>query len=221
MSAMQASPVTVSAFSWVPEFARGNVRDLPVRWALEEIGRPFETHLLDANTPRDAEYLAWQPFGQVPAMRNGGVSVFEAAAILLYLGEQEERLLPRDPAPRWRAISWLFASVNSLEPPVRQVALLPLFHGDQPWCEGAVKGLTPLAEQRLQRLSDALDDNDWIAGEFSIADIMLVFLLRTVGGEAVTKFANLVAYVERGKARPAHARALQSQLDDFEVEAEA
>lgn len=221
MTSMQAAPLTISAFAWVPEFARGNVRDLPVRWALEEMGRPYEAHLLDATEPRDADYVAWQPFDQVPALRDGAVEAFEAAAILLYLGEQDERLLPREPAARWKAISWLFASVNSVEPPVRNVTLLPLFHGEQPWCEGAVAGLTPLAEQRLRRVSAALGENDWIAGEFSIADIMLSFILRTVGGETVAKFANLVAYIERGKARPAYQRALQAQLDDFSAEAEA
>lgn len=213
--------LTISAFNWVPDFARGNVRDLPVRWALEEIGRPYEVYLIDASAPRGADYVAWQPFDQVPALRDGEIELFESGAILLHLGEQDERLLPRDPVARARAVSWLFAALNSVEPPIRQVSLMPLFYGEQPWCEGAVEGLTPLAEKRLQRLSDALGEQDWIAGGFSVADIMLTYLLRTVGGDAVTKFANLVAYIERGKARPAYARALQAQLDDYVEKADA
>lgn len=212
---MTTPPITISAFNWVPDFARGNVRDLPVRWALEEMGLPYETHLIDASKPRGDDYVAWQPFDQVPAMRDGEVEMFEAAAILLYLAEKSGELLPTDPAARAKVISWLFASVNSVEPPVRNVFVFPLFYGDQGWTEDAVAALMPLAEKRLQRLSDALGDDDWIAGEFSIADIMLTFLLRAVGTDAVLKFDNLAAYVERGKARPAYARALQGQLDDF------
>ncbi|MEL1249781.1 glutathione S-transferase family protein [Aurantiacibacter gilvus] len=220
MTENHTTQTVISAFNWVPDFARGNVRDLPVRWALEEIGRSYEVHLLDAKAPRGPDYVAWQPFDQVPALRDGEIEVFEAAAILLHLGEQDERLMPADPARRAKVTSWLFASINSVEPPVRNVSMMPLFYGEADWCAGAVDSLTPLAEKRLQRLSDALGEQDWIVGEFSIADIMLVFLLKTVGGETVTKFANLVDYVERGKARPAYARALQAQLDDFSEKVE-
>ena len=218
---MTTTPITISAFEWVPDFARGNVRDLPVRWALEELGLPYQTHLIDASSERGADYVAWQPFDQVPALRDGEVEMFEAAAILQYLAEKTGKLLPANPAGRAKATSWLFASVNAIEPPIRNVSTFPLFYADQPWVEGAVASLTPLAEKRLGRLAAALGDKDWIAGEFSVADIMLTFILRTVGGDAVAKFPALVAYIERGKARPAYARALQAQLDDFVEKAEA
>ncbi len=209
-----APNITISAFDWVPDFARGNVRDLPVRWALEEIGRPYSTHLIGASHARGPDYLAWQPFDQVPAMRDGALEMFESGAILLYLGEQDERLLPRDPAGRAKTISWLFAVLNTVEPPLRQAALLPLFHGDKPWCADASAALTPLAEQRLRRVSAALGDAEWIAGRFSIADIMLAFLL-PMGGAMLEQFGNLGAYCERARARPAFLRAYQAQLDDF------
>ena len=213
---MTDTAITISAFNWVPNFARGNVRDLPVRWALEEIGWDYDVVLLDARTPRGADYVAWQPFDQVPAMRHGAVEMFEAAAIVLYLAEQAGRLLPADPAQRARAISWLFAGVNSVEPPLRNVTTLPLFHGDTAWAAPAAAALTPFANRRLSRLADALGDQDWIAGEFSAADIMLTFLLRTMGGALLDGFPALSAYVERGKARPAYQRAYAAQLADFE-----
>jgi len=210
--------ITITAFQAVPDFARGNVRDLVVRWMLEEMGRPYRTHLLDGTEPRGAEYLAWQPFDQVPALRDGDLELFESGAILLYLGEQDERLLPRDPVARAKVVSWLFAALNSVELPVRPVATLPLFHGDKAWTADAVAALTPLAEGRLQRVVDALGDKEWIAGDFSIADIMLIFLLRTIGGELAKRHDSLDAYIERGCARPAFERALQAQLDDLDTE---
>jgi len=215
-----ATPVTISAFDWVPEFARGRVRDLIVRWALEELGRPYRTVLLDARQPRGPDYLAWQPFDQVPAYREGEVELFEAGAILVHLAEGDERLMPRDPAARAKVLSWTIGALNSFEPPVRQYSLLAVFQRDQPWCEDARDAFRPLAEKRMQRLADALGDAEWIAGRFSIADIVLVFLLESVAEEElVARFPTLVAYRARGTARPAYQRALQAQLDDFTDEA--
>lgn len=212
---MSDNRIIVSAFSWVPDFARGNVRDMPVRWALEEIGWDYDVHLLDAKTPRGPDYIAWQPFDQVPALRHGEIEMFEAGAILLYLAQQSGALLPADPAARAKAVSWLFASLNTIEPPLRNVSTFPLFYRSSDWAEAAAAGLTPLAEKRLTRLSAALGDRDWIVGEFSIADIMLTFLLRTLGGDLVEKFGSLMAYVERGRSRPAYQRAYDAHLADF------
>ncbi len=210
--------ITISAFSWVPDFARGQVRDLIVRWALEEMGPRYETALLDATSPRGEDYIAWQPFDQVPAYREGGVQAFESGAILILLAAKHGQLLPTDPTARAKVLSWHSAALSSVEPALRPISLLPLFHGDQPWTEGAVTALKPLAEKRLQRVSDALGGNDWIAGDFSIADILLVFVLRSFGANMIDAHTNLVAYRERGIARPAFQRALQAQLDDFTTE---
>ena len=187
-----------------------------VRWALEEAGRRYETVLLNAREPRGADYIAWQPFDQVPAFREGEIEMFEAGAILIHLGESDERLMPRDRAARAKVLSWTIGALNSFEPPVRQYSLLPVFQGKEPWCEDARAAFRPLAEKRMQRLSDALGDQEWIAGAFSMADIVLVFLLHNVvDQELLAQYPRLSAYVERGMARPAFKRALQAQLDDF------
>ncbi len=207
--------ITISAFNWVPEFARGQVRDLVVRWALEEIGQPYRTHLLNAGTVRPAEYLAWQPFDQVPAYRDEAGELFESGAILLHLARDQASLLPTDPAARMQATSWLFAALGSIEPILRPIILMPLFNGDKEWCAPAVASMLPMAEKRLRLLSNALGEKEWLAGQFSIADIMMVYVLRSFGGEMINDFGNLLAYRARGVARPAFSRALQAQYDDF------
>ena len=213
---MSESKVTISAFDWVPDFARGNVRDLVVRWALEELGRPYETVLLNAREPRGDDYVEWQPFDQVPALRDGAVEMFESGAILIYLAANDTRLMPREPAARMKVLSWTIAGLNAIEPPLRQFSTVALFHADKPWCHEAKEAFRPLAEKRMQRLSDALGEQEWIAGDFSIADIMLVFLLKSVAdGELVAQYPRLAAYRDRGTARPAFQSALAAQLDDF------
>jgi glutathione S-transferase len=211
------APAKLSAFDWVPDFARGHVRDLRVRWACEEIGRPYATVLLDATLPRGPDYTCWQPFGQVPAWQDGDLSMFESGAILLQLGMDEERLLPADAATRWQAISWLFAALNSVEPFLGTLVDLKLFHAEEPWSDAAFTTFRPQAEKRLAQLADALGDREWLAGPFSIADIAMVTVLQLVTAFGVLDgFPTLVAYVDRGLARPAHARALQAQLGDFQ-----
>lgn len=208
-------PITISAFDWVPGFARGQVRDLVVRWALAEIDRPYETFLINAGAPRDPAYLAWQPFDQVPAYRDAEGEMFESGAILLRLGREDARLLPRDPAQAMQVESWLFAALSSVEPALRPIALLPLFHGEHDWVGAAVAAQQPLAERRLKHVADALGEKDWLAGEFSVADIMMAFVLRSFGGDLINDQPALVAYVERATKRPAFHRALKAQLDDF------
>jgi glutathione S-transferase len=217
MATRHAEPLVVSAFNWVPDFARGNVRDLRVRWALEEIGRPYGTALLDATRPRGADYTSWQPFGQVPALREGDLSIFESGAILLYLGEDEERLLPREQQARWQAVSWLIAALNSVEPSLSTLIDLRLFHREEPWAAAAFDTLRSEPDKRLAQLSGALGDRDWLAGPFSAADIAMVTVLRLADAiDLLGPHPNLSAYVARGTVRPAYARALQAQLDDFE-----
>ena len=207
---------TITGFSNVPDFAKGMVRDLRIRWALEEVGRPYRMDLLDAMAKRPDGYRDWQPFGQVPAFADGTVRMFETGAILLYLGEQDERLLPADPQTRWQAVSWLIAALNSIEPSLTQVVILDFFQRGKDWSAGAREGAVAFASQRLKDLSQALGEREWLAGPFSIADIMMVTVLRSIGHtDLLDQFPNLVAYRQRGEARPAFARAMEGQMGDF------
>lgn len=208
--------VVVSAFDNVPAFARGMVRDLRVRWALEEIGRDYCPHYLDAMQPKPAEYRQWQPYGQVPAFADGDLRLFESGAILLYLGEQDERLLPRDPEARWAATSWLIAALNSLEPMLMQVASLDLFYSDQSWAREARAAAVDLAKARLKSTQNGLGERDWFAGTFSIADIMMTSVLRNIDHtDILAEFPALAAFKARGEARPAFQRALADQLAGY------
>ena len=209
----------VTAFEWVPEFARGLVRDLRVRWALEEIGRAYDTELLNARAPRPEEYLARQPFDQVPAFRDGDLNLFETGAILLYLGEQDERLLPAAGQARWDAIAWLFSALNSVEPVVVRIISYDVFHKDKPWAPDAREASAGLCKQKLKRVNDALAGKDWLAGQFSVADIAMATVLNNLRHtDFVAEYPALAAYQQRATARPAYKRALEAQYADFVAE---
>jgi glutathione S-transferase len=215
----QTTPV-VTAFEWVPDFARGLVRDLRVRWALEEIGRPYETELLDARAPRPEAYLARQPFDQVPAFTDDGIQLFETGAILLYLGEQDERLLPDPGQARWDAIAWLFAALNSVEPVISRIVAYDIFNKDADWAPAARESALGLCRKKLSRVNDALAGKEWLAGQFSVADIAMVTVLNNIRHtDLVAEYPSLAAYKARGEARPAYKRALEAQLADFKDEA--
>jgi glutathione S-transferase len=215
MNATAPRPV-LTAFEWVPEFARGLVRDLRVRWALEEIGRPYDTELLNARAPRPDEYLARQPFDQVPAFENAGLKIWETGAILLYLGELDERLLPGAGQDRWTAISWLFSALNSVEPVIQRIVHYDIFHKDKPWAPDAREACLGLCQQKLKRVNDALEHKDWLAGRFSIADIAMVTVLNNLRHtDLVADYPSLAAYKRRGEDRPAYKRALDAQFADF------
>jgi len=206
----------VTAFDWVPEFARGLVRDLRVRWALEEIGRAYGTELLNARSPRPEEYLARQPFDQVPAFRDGDLQIFETGAILLYLGEQDERLLPAQGQARWDAIAWLFSALNSVEPFIMRITHYDLFQKDKPWMPEAREAQLPLCRKKLERVNNALEGKDWLAGPFSVADIAMITVLNNLRHtDLVAEYPALAEYKARGEARPAYKRALDAQYGDF------
>ena len=209
------APIEVTAFAWVPEFARGQVRDLRVRWALEEAGLPYRTRLLGGERP--AEYFREQPWGQVPAYNDGSVQLFESGAIALHIAEQSEALLPRDPAGRARAIAWLFAALNTMEVPAMGYVVAAAFNADQPWSEGASGAFREFLRGRLDRLGDWLGDKQWLEDRFTVGDLMMVATLR---GEMIAAEApdNVAAYIRRGEARPAFQRALAAQLADFVTE---
>lgn len=216
MPVNETAAAIVTAFDNVPGFARGMVRDLRVRWALEEIGREYCPQYFDAMQPKPAEYREWQPYGQVPAFADGDLRLFESGAILLYLGEQDERLLPRDPAGRWAATSWLIAALNSVEPMLMQIVNLDLFHAGKPWTLEARPSAVELARARLKSTEKALGDKEWFAGTFSVADIMMTTVLRNVDHtDMLSEFPALTAFKARGEARPAFQRALADQLAGY------
>jgi glutathione S-transferase len=219
MTETTAPRPVVTAFDWVPEFARGLVRDLRVRWALEEIGAPYDSELLNARAPRPDAYLARQPFDQVPAFADGDLEIFETGAILLYLGEHDERLLPAAPQDRWTAISWLFSALNSVEPFILRITHYDLFQKDKPWMPEAREASLGLCQKKLERVSNALAGKDWLAGTFSIADIAMVTVLNNLRHtDIVAEYPALAAYHARGTARPAYKRALAAQYADFTPE---
>ena len=206
----------VTAFRWVPDFAAGLVRDLRIRWALEEIERPYRIRLLDALNPRPADYFHEQPFGQVPAYKDDQVHLFESGAILIHLSLQDERLLPGDLNARMRAIAWLIAALNSVEPMLFELINIDIFNRDQDWTKERRPQVVEKVEARLKLLSDALGDQDWFEGRFSIGNLMIVAVLRQLRHtDIVAKFPNLAALVARGETRPAFRRALSDQLAVF------
>ncbi|MBX3561148.1 MAG: glutathione S-transferase family protein [Sphingomonas sp.] len=218
MTDINAAPPRLTAFDWVPDFARGYVRDLRPRWACAEIGLSYSTRLINA-VDRPPDYFAEQPWGQVPLFEDGGLAIFESGAILLHLGEKDERLLPRDPKRRMATISWLFAAYSSIEPWIFEISNVELFSADQEWAKLRRPGLLEDAGRRLDRLADALGDRDWLTGDFSIADIAMVTALRDdCDTGLIAQRPRLAAYLERGTERPAFQAALAAQLADLKPE---
>ncbi|HEU5286286.1 MAG TPA: glutathione S-transferase family protein [Sphingomicrobium sp.] len=206
--------IEITAFRWVPEFAQGVVRDLRARWALEEAGLDYRVRLLDQQRP--PEYLLEQPFDQVPVFRDGEVHIFESGAIVQYIGEKDERLLPRDPQGRYRAIQWTYAALNSVEPALINLLLIDIFFTGEEWAKLRRPGATDFARLKLKRISDWLGDKEWLEGRFTIGDLLMVTVLRFIRHtRLVAEFPNLAAYVARGEARPAFQRALADQLEVF------
>ena len=206
--------ITVSAFRWVPSFAQGQVRDLRVRWALEEAGLPYRTRLLEQGDQDKPDYRALQPFGQVPIFEEDGHVLFESGAIVLHIGERSEALLPKDPQAKARATQWLVAALNSVEPFIMNVADVELFHADETWAKLRRQGAIDYAKRRIGWVSKALADKPYLDGErFTAGDLLMSSVLR-IDSQLVVE-PNLTAYVERCTARPAFKRALDAQLADF------
>ena len=207
--------IEVTAFRWVPEGAQGLVKDLRVRWALGEAGLDYRVRLIGLERPEG--YREDQPFEQVPCLKDGTVRIFESGAILQYIGEKSEALLPRDPQQRLRAIQWTYAAVSSVEPFVQFRALLNNFWADQEWAEPSKPTFDQLSNLRLGQLSDWLGRKRWLEGErFTIGDLMMVTVLRLAERAGLLEhYPNLRDYVARGQARPAFKRALEEQLATF------
>jgi glutathione S-transferase len=209
--------ITISAFRWVPDLARGHVRDLRVRWALEEAGLPYRTRLLEQGDQDKDDYRALQPFGQVPIFEEGGLTLFETGAIVQHIGERSEALLPKEPGTRARAIQWMFAALNSVEPFVMNVALIDLFYTNEEWAKLRRPGAVAFVERRLGAVSKSLGEKLYLDGDrFTAGDLMMSSVLRIFHyTDIVKKDARLAAYAERCMARPAFKRALDAQLGDF------
>ncbi len=209
--------IEITAFKWVPDFARGLVRDLRIRWALEEIGRPYRVRLLDATKPRPADYFCEQPWGQVPAYRDDEVQLFESGAILIHLGLQDERLLPSDKSSQMRGIAWVIAALNSVEPAIFPLLMINVFNRGEPWTDEARPKFMERIEGRLKGLSDALGDKEWLEDRFTIGDLMTVAVLRQLRGTGmIEKYPNIAALMARAEARPAFQRALTDQVAVFD-----
>jgi glutathione S-transferase len=207
--------ITVTAFKWVPPFARGLVRDLRVRWALEEAGIPYRTKLLDLGEQKGEENRALQPFGQVPGYIDDEVRLFESGAIVLHIGERCEALLPMDPAGRARAIAWLISALNSIEPMVQDLGGLSAFYANEEWAKLRRPSLEATVRTRLGELAAALGTKDYLDGRFTAGDLMMTTVLR-IKRDVVEEVPPLRAYLARCEARPAFERALAAQLSDFE-----
>ena len=209
--------ITISAFRWVPPFAQGQVRDLRVRWALEEAGLPYRARLLEQGDQDKPEYRALQPFGQVPILQEGDFVLFESGAIVQYIGERSEALLPRDARARARAIQWIIAALNSVEPFLMNVAVIDLFYANEQWAKLRRPGAVEFALRRLSGLSKSLGDKPFLDGErFTAGDLVMSTVLRILKRtDIVSRDERLAAYIERCTARPAFKRAFDAQLGDF------
>ena len=212
----QTNSITVSAFRWVPPFARGLVRDLRVRWALEEAGLPYTAKLIGPQDQASSEYREWQPFGRVPAFAQDGLELFESGAIVLHIAEQSEVLMPSDAAGRARVQTWLIAALNSIEPAVQQLTEIDLFHADAEWAKTRRPQVEERVKGRLAALAAWLGKREYLEGRYSAADLLMVTVLRNLRHTSlIAQYPALQAYCERCEARPAFQKALRDQLGDF------
>lgn len=216
MAVSPSAEIEITAFSWVPDFARGLVRDLRVRWALEEAGLDYWVRLFDGMVPRPQDYFHEQPFGQVPVYVEGDLHLFETGAIVLHIGERTGSLLPSERVGRARATCWLVGALNSLEPHIQQLAAIDLFHAKEGWAQERRPEVGKMVRERLGRLADHLGGKPYLEGAFTAGDLMMTTVLRILRHtDLVAEQPGLAAYVARCEARPAFARALDGQLGDF------
>jgi glutathione S-transferase len=208
--------LTLTTFRSVPEFAIGYVRDLRVRWALEEAGLPYTLRALEFQEAATPAYRREQPFSQIPVLQDGGLTLFETGAILLHLGERSSTLLPVDANERAQVTAWMFAALNSVEPYVGNLVSLVVFSADESWAAGARPSAEAMVEKRLRDLDDWLDGREWLAETFSAADILMTTVLRLLDSmKMVERFARVTAYRDRCMARPAFQKALADQVAHF------
>jgi len=207
---------TITAFERSPDGGKGLARDMRVRWALEEVGQPYDVRLLSFKAMKEPAHLALHPFGQIPTYEEGDLALFESGAIVLHIAERHGGLLPEDANGRARAIMWMFAALNTVEPPIFDRSLLLVLERDKPWYEDRLRFLDEIIRKRLGSLSARLGDADWLDGAFSAGDLLMVtVLLRVKASGILDEYPNLSAYLTRGEARPAYRRAFEAQRAVF------
>jgi glutathione S-transferase len=207
---------TITAFERSPDRGRGLARDMRVRWALEEVGQPCEVRLLSFESMKAPEHLALHPFGQIPTYEDGDLVLFESGAIVLHIAERHPGLLPTDPHARARAIMWMFAAQGTVEPPIVEFGMASILERDKPWFAARQPMLEERVRTRLAQLSARLGNADWLDGDFSAGDLMMVTVLRRLGASGLLDDVPAVAaYVARGEARPAYQRAYGAQAAVF------
>jgi glutathione S-transferase len=205
--------IVITAFERSPDGGKGLARDTRVRWALEEVRQPYEVRLVSFGAMKEPVHLALHPFGQIPTYEDGDLALFETGAIVLHLAQRHAGLLPDDANARARAIAWMFAAVNTVEPPILELANAVIFERDKAWAKERLPLVQDRVRARLKQLSARLGDAEWLDGAFSAGDLMMVsVLLRLRPSGLLDEYANLAAYVARGEARPAYKRAFAAQL---------
>ena len=208
--------ITLTAFAASPDRGRGLARDMRVRWALEEVGRAYEVRLLSFDALKAPEHLALQPFGQIPTYQEDGLALFESGAVVLHIAESGEGLLPTDPDARARAIQWMFAALNTVEPPIVELSMAGLLEGDKPWFGERKAMLEAQARRRLGQLSACLGEAGWLDGTFSAGDLLMAsVLMRARASGVLEAFANLFDYLKRAEDRPAFQRAFAAQASVY------
>ena len=208
----------ITGYSWETDFARGYVSDTRARWAFEEAGIPYKVCLIDFEQVKSQAHRHFQPFGQVPTYRDGEVEIFESGAIAIRIAEQGSGLLPSDAAGRARAIQWVIAALNSVEPFVNQLSLVDLFEADKPWSAERRPSVVESLRSRLHDLSAALGEKEWLDGGFTVGDLTMVSVLRQLHNSGLlTEFPNLAGYVSRGEMRPAFKQAMADHLATFDA----
>jgi glutathione S-transferase len=207
---------TITAFAASPDRGRGLARDTRVRWALEEVGQPYEVRLLSFAEMKEAAHLALHPFGQIPTYEEGNLALFETGSIILHIADHHAGLLPDDAHARARAITWMFAAVNTVEPPILELSAARLLEGDKPWSKQRLPLVEDRVHGRLKQLAARLGDADWLEGAFSAGDLMMVHVLQRLKPSGLLSgYPNLSGYVARAEARPAYRRAFDAQLAVF------
>ena len=207
---------TITAFRDSPDRGRGLARDMRIRWALEEVGQPYTVRLVSFGAMKEPAHRALHPFGQIPTYEDGDLALFESGAIVFHIAERHPGLLPDEANARARAIAWMFAALNTVEPPIFDRALLNVLERDEPWYAQRLHVLEESIRSRLGDLSARLGEADWLDGEFSAGDLLMVTVLRRLNGsEILQDHPNIGAYVARGEARPAFKRAFDDQLAVF------
>lgn len=207
---------TITAFERSPDRGNGLARDMRLRWAFEEVGQPYDVRLLSFKAMKEPAHLALQPFGQIPTYEDGDLALFESGAIVLHIAERRPGLLPDDANARARAIMWMFAALNTLEPPIFDRSLVTILERDRLWYEERLAALDQIIRKRLDGLSSHLGDADWLDGAFSAGDLLMVTVLRRLQSSGIlNEYPNLAAYVARAEARPAYQRAFEAQRAVF------